>query len=250
MLHPYPSSISVQIKKLEQELGVRLFNRGRKRLTLTESGKLFLDNVVPAMENLRRAKTMVKDTAGPLTRQHSCRLSLRYQTILFADAGAAFAKIYKDVNLTILTRDNAETMSLLSSGQADFGMARTNPPSSQFFTHPLLTTHPRLILPREHFLSAKKTISLADLRDCRFVFLPKEHHVTTPDRGSLLWVRLYIERFVRSLELRRYYRVRPAGARTGYRSRYLRSTERAGLEGCRYHHNFRYYRSKSHWQRK
>jgi DNA-binding transcriptional LysR family regulator len=66
-LHLTPSSISVQIKKLEQELGVRLFNRGRKRLTLTGSGELFLENVFPAMENLRRAQAMVKDTAGPLT---------------------------------------------------------------------------------------------------------------------------------------------------------------------------------------
>jgi DNA-binding transcriptional LysR family regulator len=171
-LHLTPSSVSVQIKKLEQELGVRLFNRGRKRLTLTESGKLFLDNVVPAMENLRRAETMVKDMAGPLT-GNIVIASVYDIKQYYLPMLAAFAKTYKDVNLTILTRDNAEILSLLSSGQADFGMARMKPPSSQFFTHPLLTTHPRLILPRDHFLSAKKKISLADLRNCRFVFLPK-----------------------------------------------------------------------------
>jgi len=49
------------------------------------------------------------------------------------------------------------------------------PPSSQFVTYPLITTHPRLILPRHHFLYAKKKISLDDLRDCRFVFLPKSN---------------------------------------------------------------------------
>jgi len=122
-LHLTPSSVSVQIKKLEQELGVRLFNRGRKRLTLTESGKLFLDNVVPAMENLRRAETMVKDTAGPLT-GNIVIASVYDIKQYYLPMLAAFAKAYKDVNLTILTRDNAEILSLLSSGQADFGMAR------------------------------------------------------------------------------------------------------------------------------
>lgn len=171
-LHLTPSSISVQIKKLEQELRVRLFNRGRKRVTLTESGKLFLENVVPAMENLRRAEAVVKDTAGPLTGDIVIAavydIKQYYLPLL-----ASFAKNHKEINLTILTRDNTEILSLLTSGEADFGMARMKPPSSQFVTYPLIATHPRLILTRDHALYAKKKISLDDLRDCRFVFLPK-----------------------------------------------------------------------------
>lgn len=171
-LHLTPSSISVQLKKLEQELGVRLFDRGKKRLTLTTSGKLFLENVVPAMENLRRAQTMVKDSAGPLTGDIVIA-SIYDIKQYYLPMLAGFAKNHKEINLTILTGDNAEILSLLTSGQADFGMARMKPPSSQFVTYPLITTHPRLILPRDHFLYAKKRISLDDLRDCRFVFLPK-----------------------------------------------------------------------------
>src|SRR5215470_4439208 len=154
-LHLTPSSISVQIKKLEQELGVRLFNRGPRRLTLTTSGKLFLENVVPAMENLRRAQTMVKDSAGPLTGDIVIA-SIYDIKQYYLPMLARFAKDHKEINLTILTGDNAEILSLLTSGQADFGMARMKPLSSQFVTYPLITTHPRLILPRHHFLYAKK----------------------------------------------------------------------------------------------
>ncbi|HUK39938.1 MAG TPA: LysR family transcriptional regulator [Candidatus Acidoferrales bacterium] len=171
-LHLTPSSISVQIKKLEQELGVRLFNRGRKQLTLTTSGKLFLENVAPAIENLRRAETLVKDNAGPVTGDIVIAaiydIKQYYLPML-----ASFAKNHKQINLTILTGHNAEILSLLTSGQADFGMARMKPAASQFVTYPLITTHPRLVLPRDHFLYNKKKISLDDLRDCRFVFLPK-----------------------------------------------------------------------------
>ena len=172
-LHLTPSSISVQIKKLEQELGVRLFNRGKKRLTLTGSGKLFLENIVPGMENLRRAETVVKDTAGPLTGDIAIA-SVYDIKQFYLPLLASFAKNHKDINLTILARDNTEILSLLTSGQADFGLARMKPSSSQFFTHPLMRTHPRLILPADHFLYGQKKISLDDLRDCRFVFLPKK----------------------------------------------------------------------------
>ena len=171
-LHLTPSSVSVQIKKLEQELGVRLFNRERKRLTLTPSGKVFLEHAVPAMESLRRAEAMVKDTAaqlaGDIVVAAIYDIKQYYLPML-----ASFAKTYKDINLTILTGDNTEILSLLSSGQADFGMARIKPSSAQFFTDPLITTQPRLIVPRHHALFPKKKISLDDLRDCRFVFLPK-----------------------------------------------------------------------------
>jgi DNA-binding transcriptional LysR family regulator len=171
-LHLTPSSISVQIKKLEHELGVRLFDRGRKRLALTESGKLFLENVFPAMESLRRAEAIVKDTADSLTGDIVIA-SVYDVKQYYLPMLASFAKNHKDINLTILMRDNAEILSLLTSGRADFGLARMKPPSGQFFTYPLISTHPRLIVPRDHFLYAKKRISLNDLRDCRFVFLPK-----------------------------------------------------------------------------
>lgn len=168
-----PSSVSIQIKKLEQELGVRLFDRARKGLILTGSGKLFQEMVLPAMESLRRAEAMVKDTAGELTGNlviASVYDVKQYYLPLLAD----FAKTYNKVNLTILTRDNTEILSLLTSGQADFGMARINPPASgQLAARHLISPRPCLVIPRDHYLYGKKNISLADLSDCRFVFLPK-----------------------------------------------------------------------------
>jgi DNA-binding transcriptional LysR family regulator len=167
-----PSSVSVQIKKLEQELGVRLFDRAKKGLILTGSGKLLLEIVLPAMESLRHAEVIVKDTAGELAGNIVIATVYdieQYYLPVLAD----FAKTYRRINLTILMRDNTEILSLLTSGQADFGIARINPPSSQFLARHLISPRPCLILPKDHFLYAKKKISLADLHDCRFVFLPR-----------------------------------------------------------------------------
>jgi len=167
-----PSSVSIQIKKLEQELGVRLFDRARKGLILTGSGKILLEIVLPAMESLRRAEVMVKDTAGELTGNiviASVYDVKQYYLPLLAD----FAKTHKKVNLTMLTGNNTAILSLVTSGQADFGMARINPPSRQFWARRLISPRPCLVLPQDHVLYPKKKISLHDLRDCRFVFLPK-----------------------------------------------------------------------------
>jgi DNA-binding transcriptional LysR family regulator len=125
------------------------------------------------MESLRHAEVMVKDTTGELTGNiviASVYDIKQYYLPLLAD----FAKTYKEVNLTILTGDNTEILSLLTSGQADFGMARINPPTAQFAARPLISPRPCLILPGDHFLHPKKNISLADLRECRFVFLTRK----------------------------------------------------------------------------
>ena len=167
-----PSSVSVQIKKLEQELGVRLFDRAKKGLILTGSGKQLLELVLPAMESLRRAEIIVRDAAGELTGNITIATVYdikQYYLPLLAD----FAKTHKKVSLSILTRDNTEILSLLTSGQADFGIARINPLSGRFLVRHLISPRPSLVLPKGHFLYAKKRIALADLSDCRFVFLPK-----------------------------------------------------------------------------
>jgi LysR family glycine cleavage system transcriptional activator len=46
------SAVSHQIKQLESEMGVRLFDRQPRRLTLTEAGSAFADDLAPILEDL------------------------------------------------------------------------------------------------------------------------------------------------------------------------------------------------------
>ena len=46
------SAVSHQVRSLEQELGVQLFERGSRELKLTETGKAFFDEVQPVIERL------------------------------------------------------------------------------------------------------------------------------------------------------------------------------------------------------
>jgi LysR family transcriptional activator of glutamate synthase operon len=56
-------NISEQIKSLERELGVRLFDRGPRTLKLTEVGEAFLDRVQQAMSLLKTARREMLDFA-------------------------------------------------------------------------------------------------------------------------------------------------------------------------------------------
>ncbi len=65
-----PQAASQALMQLEKALGVRLFHRSTRKLSLTEEGERFLDSVQPglailtnAIEEARRAR---EDVAGPL----------------------------------------------------------------------------------------------------------------------------------------------------------------------------------------
>ena len=57
------SAVTVQIKALEEELGVRLFDRMGKRIALTDTGERFLSHACDVMNQVNQARMSVTSTA-------------------------------------------------------------------------------------------------------------------------------------------------------------------------------------------
>nr|WP_011137960.1 LysR family transcriptional regulator [Delftia acidovorans]BAB85587.1 ORF5 [Delftia acidovorans]BAC81981.1 orf5 [Delftia acidovorans] len=60
-LHIAQSAVSIAMKELERELGTTLFQRSRRSVQLTESGRLLRDRATPAMKVLMGVKDEIKD---------------------------------------------------------------------------------------------------------------------------------------------------------------------------------------------
>src|SRR5688572_15345054 len=58
-----PSVVSRAIASLEQELGVRLFQRTTRRLTVTEAGNTYFERVAAAVDDLSLANEAVVETS-------------------------------------------------------------------------------------------------------------------------------------------------------------------------------------------
>ena len=55
-LHIAQPSLSIAIKKLEDELGLSLFHRINKHITITEEGRLFYKDIAPLLTQLDAIK--------------------------------------------------------------------------------------------------------------------------------------------------------------------------------------------------
>jgi len=61
-----PSSVSRAVAALEDELGIRIFQRSTRRLRLTESGTVFVDRISGVLEDLEEARQAAADASGDI----------------------------------------------------------------------------------------------------------------------------------------------------------------------------------------
>src|SRR5258706_16440736 len=64
LVHLSQPALSLQIRALEEEIGVRLFERNRRQTTLTAAGSAFRDDAAPARSQLDQAVRRARLAAG------------------------------------------------------------------------------------------------------------------------------------------------------------------------------------------
>jgi DNA-binding transcriptional LysR family regulator len=167
-------SLSHQIRQLEAELETSLLRRTKRRVELTESGRLFLDE---AREILARA-----DRAAIIARRvghsHAQRLRVGFgycmdQSHLAAVVGDFKAK-HPTVQIEAKTFSVPAQFGLLADGRLDVGFVR--PPAGELpLNCEVVMRDPLLIaLPPKHRLVSKPRIPLSALASEPFILVPRD----------------------------------------------------------------------------
>jgi DNA-binding transcriptional LysR family regulator len=170
-LHISQPSLTQQIKLLEQELGVRLLNRTSGRISITESGKVFLEDsrlVIAFSEDSVRA-------VQHFNRNESKQLKIGYVASLhyhlLPATLAAFQRAYPEVALNLFDMTCGQQIEALAADKIDLGfiglresLAGTNLQAEAIAHYEILVA-----LPRAHPLSKKPKINLKELESHFFV---------------------------------------------------------------------------------
>lgn len=161
-----PSAISRTVARLEQELGVRLFDRQGKRVSLSENGRLFLSYVSDALDKLDEgAARLTQD------RTETIYLSLRAGSRLMPEVLAGFRRQHPHLSFA-LARENephpGDTCTICSL-----------PVPEGFRYRRLLTEKLALAVPLSHPLAEKEAVELAGLRQESFVCFSKGKSLRT-----------------------------------------------------------------------
>jgi DNA-binding transcriptional LysR family regulator len=113
------SSVSESIRLLEDQLGMRLFNRTTRSVALTEIGSRLIDSVAPALHTIRQSVSDLKDVSSRPSGRLRLNLSYVAFAILVKPALKGFYKRFPDIALDI-SLDNQ--MSDIIAGGFDAGI--------------------------------------------------------------------------------------------------------------------------------
>lgn len=122
-----PDVVEQQVRALERELGLPLFDRSRRSVRLTAHGRRFLDEVLPAMDDLEAARNAVRRAARSEGAVVAVGAGNLVDPSVVAPALAAFRAEASDVTVSLTTGTVDELVAALVSGDLDVVLGGIRP---------------------------------------------------------------------------------------------------------------------------
>lgn len=169
--------LSQQIRLLEAELGVQLFERSSRKVRLTSAGRLFLEEAKATLARADHAINVTRRAAsGELGELTVGLTASSLFTALVAESIAEFRRLHPDVHLDVSELGFQAQREAVEAGELDIGLLRSGP-------HPILTPELGLIelasdrmfvaMPAGHRLADNsEPLSVTELADEPMVHYP------------------------------------------------------------------------------
>jgi DNA-binding transcriptional LysR family regulator len=163
-LHIAQPALSQQIRRLEQQLGVTLFARTKRRVELTEAGAAVLAPARAAVDAARAAgevaQAFAAGAAGELRLGLSPGAHYTSQKLL-----AAFAQRYPDVRVRASSQSSGVLAEQIARGDLDMAVGFCTDPVRGVVRERLLEEPAVVAVAADHPLAGRDRIALADLRE-------------------------------------------------------------------------------------
>lgn len=164
--------LSIQIRKLEEELGICLFERTSRSVRLTEAGRTFQAGVQRAMEEIERALHAAKQVERGL----SGHLLIGF----ISSGGVTFLpkllrhlkQVLPHLQPELRQYSSDGALDALASQRMDLALVRTSTTSSGLLSRTIHRDPAILALPIDHPLAHSKKLTLRELAEEMFVLYP------------------------------------------------------------------------------
>ncbi|MCP3965694.1 MAG: LysR family transcriptional regulator [Lentisphaerae bacterium] len=167
--------LSQQIKRLEDELDLKLFKRTSRKVNLTEAGQVFYEEAKSVVGRAEGAKKRMEDLA--LGRRGSLSIGFNSPAMqrVLAKALKRHMELFPDVELRLIELGSHKQFEALDKGELDIALLRPYGRELLEYDVQLLFQDEYIaVLPKEHRLSSKNELHLADFSSDSLVMFSKE----------------------------------------------------------------------------
>ncbi|MDE2133827.1 MAG: LysR family transcriptional regulator [Alphaproteobacteria bacterium] len=162
-LHIATPALSVQIRKLETEIGTDLFVREGRGIKLTEAGRVFLEQARRTLADANRSLALARQAANGEIGNLSIGHNGPAEILMFPQIVPAFKKQYPNVHFTFHNHRTPRQVEMLRREEIDVGFVWQPIPTDGFDVCELMKIPLVAVLPEDHRLALAPKISIKDL---------------------------------------------------------------------------------------
>lgn len=169
-------ALGMQVKKLEEELGLSLFNRHSRGVDLTPAGEVLLGRARDIMEKIEEAKQAVIDAAGRIAGELRLGLTPTMGRLIPHPLIEACKERYPDIQLSFTQGYSDELRQALLADELSLAFSYEVGSDDRLIAGPLLSDQFYLVGPKD-LLGPEDEVNFADLEHYPLV-LEKHLHST------------------------------------------------------------------------
>ncbi len=168
-------ALSKQIKELEAALGVKLFDRSTRQVSLTQAGQVFVEEARAALAHSERAGSLAKAVSqretAPLLVGFSPHINFDLLGIIKKRAISCFG----DHGVVFTSTFTVEQVQKVLDGQLDVGIGIRPRPEPMLEIHVLMEEPAGVLLAKDHKLCKRNsnTVRLEELKNEPLILLPE-----------------------------------------------------------------------------
>jgi LysR family hydrogen peroxide-inducible transcriptional activator len=167
-------TLSAQLKKMEDQLGVQLVERGQQ-VRLTDIGERVVERARRVLDEAREIEELARNFQDPLAGELRIGLIPTVGPYLLPRIAGALRERFPRLKLLLLEHQTNRLVELLKSGEIDVGILALPIPVERLVTRVLYTETFQVALPTDHRLARRRRLTLDDLDGETLLLLEDGH---------------------------------------------------------------------------
>jgi LysR family hydrogen peroxide-inducible transcriptional activator len=168
-------TLSGQVKKLEQELNVVLFDRSTKQVTLTAQGERLLTQINVILEQTEILKELAATSNGPLQGKLRIGIIPTIAPYLLSALLTSMKAAFSESHFSFIEMQTATMLEALDNGELDFAILADVPELKNYHTVNVYKEDFMVAVSTDNPLSNRKKVALSDLQSCSLLMLSDGH---------------------------------------------------------------------------
>ena len=157
------STLTLQIQQLEEELGIELFDRQRKKIQLTPAGQALLVHAVHVLSQVEQMHQDIRDLATGESGHLRVGLIEPVAQLYLPEVLESFCRCYPRIRLTVEVLGTMIVPERVATGSLDLGVSTLPPAEAGLVFEPLVTEPMVVLMAKDHPLQQQDRLSLRDL---------------------------------------------------------------------------------------